>query len=714
MSTFHRVECQIGGRTLTLETGRMAKQAHGAVLVSCGDTVVLVTACASADPREGVDFLPLTVDYVEKTFAAGKIPGGFFKREGKLSERETLTSRFIDRPIRPLFPEGWACDTQVIATVLSADADCDPDTLAIIGASTALTISEIPFQGPIGGCRIVRSGGQIVINPTLAQLDESDMEIVLAASQDAIVMVEGGAREVSEAEVLAALKAGHEALQPVIEAQKKLQALVNVPKRVVEPPVKDAELEAKVRELAYGKLTQAFSVKEKLARRDAIKEVKTALKEALIKEDSPEELEDKVSAAFEALEAEILRQAIATKKQRIDGRGLADIRPISVEVGLLPRTHGSALFTRGETQALVTTTLGTSDDVQIIDNLLERGTKHFMLHYNFPPFSVGETKPLRGPGRREVGHGALAERAVTKVLPSEEAFPYTLRIVSEILESNGSSSMASVCGASLSMMDAGVPISAPVAGIAMGLIKEGDQYLVLSDILGDEDHLGDMDFKVAGTERGITAIQMDIKIEGLPTHVMEQALEQARQGRVHILGEMAKGLSLPRENLSAYAPRIVQIQINKDKIRDIIGPGGKVIRGIVEQTGVKIDVEDDGSVKLFSSDEASLKKARRMIEAIVEEPIEGHVYRGKVRKIVEFGAFVEIIPGTDGLLHISQLADKRVGKVTDVIQEGDEIIVKCLRVERDGKIGLSLREAKGLRPTAEGGGRLDEPVENPS
>ncbi|HEX5033858.1 MAG TPA: polyribonucleotide nucleotidyltransferase, partial [bacterium] len=667
-----------------------------------------------ADPREGVDFLPLTVDYVEKTFAAGKIPGGFFKREGKLSERETLTSRFIDRPIRPLFPEGWACDTQVIATVLSADADCDPDTLAIIGASTALTISEIPFLGPIGGCRIVRSGGQIVINPTMAQLDESDMEVVLAASQDAIVMVEGGAREVSEAEMLAALKAGHEALQPVIEAQKKLQSLVNVSKRVVEPPAKDAELESKVRELALGKLTQAFAIKEKLARRDAIKEVKTALKEALIKEDSPEELEDKVSAAFEALEAEILRQAIATKKQRIDGRGLADIRPISVEVGLLPRTHGSALFTRGETQALVTTTLGTSDDVQIIDNLLERGTKHFMLHYNFPPFSVGETKPLRGPGRREVGHGALAERAVTKVLPSEEAFPYTLRIVSEILESNGSSSMASVCGASLSMMDAGVPISAPVAGIAMGLIKEGDQYLVLSDILGDEDHLGDMDFKVAGTERGITAIQMDIKIEGLPTHVMEQALEQARQGRVHILGEMAKGLSRPRENLSAYAPRIVQIQINKDKIRDIIGPGGKVIRGIVEQTGVKIDVEDDGSVKLFSSDEASLKKARRMIEAIVEEPIEGHVYRGKVRKIVEFGAFVEIIPGTDGLLHISQLADKRVGKVTDVIQEGDEIIVKCLRVERDGKIGLSLREAKGLRPTAEGGGRLDEPVENPS
>ncbi|HKX12020.1 MAG TPA: polyribonucleotide nucleotidyltransferase, partial [bacterium] len=426
------------------------------------------------------------------------------------------------------------------------------------------------------------------------------------------------------------------------------------------------------------------------------------------------ELEGKVSSAFGDLEAEILRQQIATQKQRIDGRGLSDIRPISVEVGLLPRTHGSALFTRGETQALVTTTLGTSDDVQIIDNLLERGTKHFMLHYNFPPFSVGETKFLRGPGRREIGHGALAERAVTKVLPSEEAFPYTLRIVSEILESNGSSSMASVCGASLSMMDAGVPISAPVAGIAMGLIKEGDQYLVLSDILGDEDHLGDMDFKVAGTERGITALQMDIKIEGLPPQVMEQALEQARKGRLHILGEMAKGLDKSREGLSPFAPRIVQIQINKEKIRDIIGPGGKVIRGIVEQTGVKIDVEDDGSVKLFSSDEASLKKARRMIEAIVEEPIEGHVYRGKVRKIVEFGAFVEIIPGTDGLLHISQLADKRVGKVTDVIQEGDEIIVKCLRVERDGKIGLSLKEAKGLRPTAEGGGRLDEPVENPS
>ncbi|KAB2838873.1 polyribonucleotide nucleotidyltransferase, partial [bacterium] len=550
------------------------------------------------------------------------------------------------------------------------------------------------------------------INPTLSQLDETDIEVILAASKDAIVMVEGGAREASEAEMIAALRAGHDALQPVIAAQHKLRELVGKEKRALPVVEKDEALAAKVREFAHDKLVKAFAVREKLARGKAVKEVKKELKAALITEDSPEDLEMKVSAYFGELEAEILRKQIATQKQRIDGRGLTDIRPITIETGLLPRAHGSALFTRGETQALVTATLGTSEDIQIIDTLLEEGTKHFMLHYNFPPFSVGETKPLRSPGRREIGHGALAERSVTKVLPDEEQFPYVIRIVSEILESNGSSSMASVCGSSLAMMDAGVPIRAAVAGIAMGLIKEGDQYLVLSDILGDEDHLGDMDFKVAGTSKGITALQMDIKIEGLPPQVMEQALEQARQGRVHILGEMAKALAEPRPNLSPYAPRIVQIQINKEKIRDIIGPGGKVIRGIVEQTGAKIDVEDDGSVKIFSNNEASLTKAKRMIEAIVEEPIEGRVYRGKVRKIVEFGAFVEIIPGTDGLLHISQLADKRVNRVTDVIQEGDEIIVKCLRVEPNGKIGLSLREAKGLRPDAEGGGRLDEPPPN--
>ena len=705
MTQVHRVECEIGGRTLTLETGRMAKQAAGSVLVSYGETLVLVTACAASDPREGIDFLPLTVDYIEKTFAAGKIPGGFFKREGKPSERETLTSRFIDRPIRPLFPEGWACETQVIATVLSADPDNDPDTLAVIGASAALTISDIPFNGPIGGCRIARVQGRYVINPTAEQLDETDIEIILAASKDAIVMVEGGAREVSESEMIEALRCGHEALQPVIAAQLKLRDLIRREKRPVPAVAKDAELEAKVRGLVQEKLVKAFSVREKLARGKAIKGVKKELLEALVSADSPEDLPGKIGSAFENLESDIVRRQIASEKRRIDGRGLADIRPISIEVGVLPRAHGSALFTRGETQALVATTLGTSDDVQIIDNLLENGTKHFMLHYNFPAFSVGEVKPLRSPGRREIGHGALAERAVAKVLPPEEKFPYTLRIVSEILESNGSSSMATVCGASLSMMDAGVPISAPVAGIAMGLIQEGEQYLVLSDILGDEDHLGDMDFKVAGTTRGITALQMDIKIEGLPPQVMEQALEQARQGRVHILGEMAKAIEAA---LSPHAPRIVQMKINKERIRDIIGPGGKVIRGIVEQTGVKIDVEDDGTVKLFSANEAGLKKARRLIEAIVEEPEEGRVYRGKVRKILEFGAFVEIIPGTDGLLHISQLAEKRVGRVTDVIQEGDEVIVKCLRVDRDGKISLSLKEAVGLRPDSEGGGRLDE------
>ncbi|MCE9625769.1 MAG: polyribonucleotide nucleotidyltransferase, partial [Deltaproteobacteria bacterium] len=526
---------------------------------------------------------------------------------------------------------------------------------------------------------------------------------------DAIVMVEGGAREVAEADMIAALSAGHDALQPVIAAQNKLRELVKNEKRTIAPVAKDEALEKQVRELTHGKIMKAFSIREKIARGKALKEVKKELKAALVKEDSPKDLDKKISGVFGALEGEILRNQIATEKKRIDGRGLAEVRPITIEIGILPRAHGSALFTRGETQALVTTTLGTSDDVQIIDTLLEKGTKHFMLHYNFPPFSVGETKPLRSPGRREVGHGALAERSVTKVLPDEETFPYVIRIVSEILESNGSSSMATVCGASLSMMDAGVPLAAPVAGIAMGLIQEGDQYLILSDILGDEDHLGDMDFKVSGTSKGITALQMDIKVEGLPPQVMEQALEQARQGRLHILGEMAKAITAGRQELSPYAPRIVQMQINKERIRDIIGPGGKVIRGIVEQTGAKIDVEDDGSIKIFSNNEASLVKARRMIEAIVEEPIEGRVYRGKVRKILEFGAFVEIIPGTDGLLHISQLADKRVNRVTDVVQEGDEIIVKCLRVERDGKIALSLKEAVGLRPDNEGGGRLDEP-----
>jgi len=708
MAEIHRVECQLGGKTLTIETGRLAKQANGSVTVRCGDTIVLVTACATTDPKEGIDFLPLTVDYVEKTFAAGKIPGGFFKREGKPSEKETLTSRFIDRPIRPLFPEGWACETQIIAVVLSADQDNDPDTLAIIGASTALTISEIPFLGPIAGCRIGRVDGRYVINPNSDELDNTDIEVILAASADALVMVEGGARQVNEAEMLEALRLGHEALQPVIAMQNELAKKVGKSKREVPPVEKDEALEKQVRDLAATRLKTSFQIPQKLERGQSIKALKKEIVEKLAPEGSPEDLPKKISSVFANLEYEIMRAMIATEKRRIDGRDFVTVRPISIELGMLPRAHGSALFTRGETQALVATTLGTSDDVQIIDTLLEAGTKHFMLHYNFPPFSVGEVKFMRGPGRREIGHGALAERAVTKVLPDEEKFPYTIRLVSEILESNGSSSMATVCGSSLSMMDAGIPIADAVAGIAMGLIKENDQYMVLSDILGDEDHLGDMDFKVAGTQKGITALQMDIKITGLPPQVMAQALEQARQGRLHILGEMKKAIDAPRANMSPYAPRVMVIQINKEKIRDIIGPGGKVIRGIVEQTGVKIDVEDDGSVHLYSSDEAGLKKARAMIEGIVEEAIEGRVYRGKVRKIMDFGAFVEIIPGTDGLVHISQIAPHRVGRVTDVLHEGDEVIVKCIRIDRDGKISLSIKEAIGLRPDAEGGGRLDD------
>ena len=710
MGEIHRVECELGGKTITIETGRLAKQAHGAVTVRCGDTVVLVTVCASPDPKENIDFVPLTVDYLEKTFAAGKIPGGFFKREGKPSEKETLTSRFIDRPIRPLFPEGWACETQLIATVLSADQHNDPDTLAMIGASAALTISEIPFDGPIAGCRVARVNGKLLINPSNDDLDDNDLEIILAASQDALVMVEGGAKEVSEEAILEALNAGHEALKAVIAAQHELRKKAGVPKREIVVPEANKALEDQIRELAAERLNQAFRISEKQLRYKTVKEIKTDLLAKLVTAESPKGFDAKVGNLFKALESDILRKQILNEKRRIDGRPFDQVRPISIEVGILPRAHGSALFTRGETQALVVTTLGTSEDVQIIDTLLEAGTKHFMLHYNFPAFSVGEVKPLRSPGRREIGHGALAERAVTKVLPSEEQFPYTMRIVSEILESNGSSSMATVCGSALSMMDAGVPIKAPVAGIAMGLIYEDDKYVILSDILGDEDHLGDMDFKVAGTRQGITALQMDIKIKGLTSDIMHKAMEQAKQGRLHILGEMDKALTQPRAELSAYAPRIVQMQINKDKIRDLIGPGGKMIRSIVDQTGVKIDVEDDGSVHLYSSDEASLKKARRLVESVVAEAVEGRVYRGKVRKVVDFGAFVEIFPGTDGLLHISQLAPQRVNKVTDVIQEGDEVIVKCIRTDRDGKISLSLKDAIGLRPDDEGGGKLDEPV----
>jgi polyribonucleotide nucleotidyltransferase len=686
-----KVEIEFHGRSLTVETGRMAKQAGGAALVRFGETVVLVTATASGSAREGIDFFPLTCDYQEKTFAAGKIPGGFFKREGRPAEKETLTSRLIDRPLRPLFPAGFHCETQVIATVLSHDRENDPDVLSLLGASTALVLSDIPWNGPIAAVRIGRIDGRFVINPTTTQLDASDMNVIVAGSRDAIVMVEGGARMVPDGVVLEALFTAHEALQPLIALQDGLQRLVGKPKRAVTPAPLDAELEQRVRQAGLPKLRAALAVQGKHERYAAL----DAARDAVLAELAPPtpERAKETGSLFSRLKKQVVRETIIHERRRLDGRGLADVRPITCEVEVLPRTHGSALFTRGETQALVVATLGTSSDEQKIDALIGEQYKKFMLHYNFPPFSTGEVKFLRSPGRREIGHGALAERALAPVLPSEAEFPYTIRVVSEVLESNGSSSMATVCGGSLSLMDAGVPVKAQVAGVAMGLIKEGDEVRVLSDILGDEDHLGDMDFKVAGTEQGVTAVQMDIKIGGVTRAVMEQALAQARDARLHILGVMNATLGRPRADLSTYAPRIITIHIKPDRIRDLIGPGGKVIRAIVEETGVKIDVEDDGTVYVASADGESMQKAIDKIRAITAEAEVGKIYRGTVRKIVDFGAFVEIFPGTDGLVHISQLADERVRKVSDVLKEGDVINVKVLEVDKSGKIRLSRKEA---------------------
>jgi polyribonucleotide nucleotidyltransferase len=686
-----RIELEFHGRSLFVETGRMAKQAGGAALVRFGETVVLVTATALPTAREGIDFFPLTCDYQEKTFAAGKIPGGFFKREGRPAEKEVLTCRLIDRPLRPLFPSGFNCETQVIATVLSHDKENDPDVISILGASTALTLSDIPWNGPIAAVRIGRIDGRFVINPTTSQLATSDMNIIVAGSREAIVMVEGGAQMAPEAEVLDALFTAHQALQPLLDLQDTLRSRVGKPKRTVVAPVVDAELERRVRELALPKLRSALGLAgkhERYAALDAVRdEVVTALGTA-----APERAKE-IGTLYSRLKKHVVREMIVHEARRLDGRGLADVRPITCEVELLPRTHGSALFTRGETQALVVSTLGTSSDEQKIDALIGETYKKFMLHYNFPPFSTGEVKFLRSPGRREIGHGALAERAIAPILPAEEDFPYTIRIVSEVLESNGSSSMATVCGGSLSLMDAGVPVKAPVAGVAMGLIKEADQVRVLSDILGDEDHLGDMDFKVAGTEGGVTAVQMDIKMAGVTRAIMQQALEQARAARLHILGVMNQTLGRPRGDLSIHAPRIITIRIKPDRIRDLIGPGGKMIRSIVEETGVKIDVEDDGTVYVASSDGAAMQKALDRIRSITAEAEVGKIYRGTVRKIVDFGAFVEIFPGTDGLVHISQLAEERVRKVSDVLKEGDVITVKVLEVDKSGKIRLSRKEA---------------------
>jgi len=688
----HEVSLELGNRTLSFQTGKVAKQAHGAVVVSYSDTVVLVTAVSANEAREGIDFFPLTVEYQEKAFAAGKIPGGFFKREGRPGTSEILTCRIIDRPIRPLFPDGYANETQIIATVLSADREGCPDVLSLNGASAALMISDVPFAGPVGAVRVGRVDGKLVLNPSIDQLEQSDIDLFVAAKRDAIVMVEGGATVVPEDEILEALFFAHEAILPILDAQEDLRRKAGKPKREFIPPQVDKSLLERVREMATPGLKKAYSIREKIERYAALDAHKAEFKKSL-----PEDLQERageVSACLGIVKKEFVRGGLAETGKRIDGRGLSDVRPITIDLSFLPRTHGSAMFTRGETQAIVVATLGTSVDEQRIDSLYGDVWKRFLLHYNFPPYCVGEAKMLRSAGRREIGHGALAERALLSVLPTGEDFPYTVRIVSEITESNGSSSMATVCGSSLALMDAGVPVKAPVAGVAMGLIKEGEKFLVLSDILGDEDHLGDMDFKVAGTATGITAVQMDIKIDGIPREVMRDALYQARENRLHILGEMGKAIETPRTQMSMHAPRIEVINIPQDKIRDVIGPGGKVIRGIVQETGCKIDVDDDGTVHVASSDGVALEKALAIIKGLTASPEVGRIYDGKVRKVVDFGAFVEILPGTDGLLHISQLADERVQSVTDVVREGDRIPVKVLEVDRQGKIRLSLKEAR--------------------
>ncbi len=693
-----KVEIEFHGRPLSIEVGRMAKQADGAALVRFGETVVLVTAVAARTAREGIDFFPLTCDYQERTFAAGKIPGGFFKREGRPSEKEILTSRLIDRPIRPLFPDGFLAETQIVATVLSHDRENDPDVVALTGASAALQVSNIPFHGPIAAVRMGRVAGQLVVNPTQTQLEGTELNLIVAGSRDGIVMVEGGAKMLSEDLMLDALFTAHEALQAILDMQDELQQAIGNPKRPFAAASFDAALFAQVDRQLRPKIQAAFQVSGKHERATAVRQAKEEVLGALAVE-----LPDRQHALkelAEEVERRVLRGAIVSDGRRVDGRGLKDIRPITCEVGILPRTHGSALFTRGETQALVVATLGTSSDEQKIDALIGEHYKKFMLHYNFPPFSVGEVKFLRGPSRRDIGHGTLAERALLAVLPNEAEFPYTIRVVSEILESNGSSSMATVCGGALSLMDAGVPIKAPVAGIAMGLIKEGDTIRILSDILGDEDHLGDMDFKVAGTADGVTALQMDIKIGRVTREIMREALYQAREGRLHILGAMTGTIARPRGDISAHAPRIVTLKIKPDKIRDVIGPGGKVIRSIIEETGVKIDVEDDGTVLIASSDGTAMQRAIDLITGITAEAVVGKIYKGTVRKIVDFGAFVEILPGTDGLLHISQIGPGRVQKVTDVLKEGDEVMVKVLEVDKQGKIRLSRKEALQAEPAA--------------
>jgi polyribonucleotide nucleotidyltransferase len=686
-----KVEAQVFGTTFWLETGTLAKQTSGAVLARYGDTVVLATLVAAKEKTEGEDFLPLTVNYQEKSAAAGKIPGGFFKREGRPNEKEVLTSRLIDRPIRPLIPKEFTYQTQIIITVFSSDLDHDPDVLSVTAASAALMVSDVPFAGPIAAVRVARVGGEFICNPIKSEIEESDMNIIVAGTKEAIVMVEGGANEVSESDIVDALMFAHESIQEFIKVQEDLVSGLDIEKRVLDPIEEDEDFNNKVISFAEDKLKETITISSKTERNDSIKKVYSDTEEYISSLYPDTEVD--ISKVFEKLLKESVRGLIVNDKKRLDNRGYTDVRPISGEVGFLPRVHGSAVFTRGETQAAVTATLGTKYDEQRIDSLEGDITKTFMLHYNFPPYSVGETSFRLGPGRREIGHGALAERALASVLPNREDFPYTLRIVSEVLESNGSSSMATVCGGTLSMLDAGIPISASVGGIAMGLIKEEDDFVILSDILGDEDHLGDMDFKVAGTTKGITALQMDIKVTGVTREILTKALDQAKDGRLHILSEMDKIMSAPREDISQYAPRIVTMQVEQSKIKDVIGSGGKTIKKIVELTGVQIDIDDSGTVNIASPDGEACKKAIKIIEGIVEEMEVGKVYLGTVKRILDFGAIVELANGKDGLVHISELEPKRVEKVTDILQENDELLVKCIEKGRDGKIRLSRKQA---------------------
>jgi len=690
MFNTHKVEIEWAGRTLTLETGKIARQADGAVVASYGETVVLATVVSAKEAKEGQDFFPLTVNYQEKAYAAGRIPGGYFKREGRPSEAETLISRLIDRPIRPLFPDGYKNDTQVIISVLQHDLENNPDIVAMIGASAALTLSGIPFMGPVGAARVGFINGKYVLNPHLDEMPESKLDLVVAGTDCAVLMVESEAQELDEEVMLGAVMFGQQGFQPVLEAIIKLAEVAAKEPREFEPEDLSS-LEKKMLKLIEKDLRKAYQITDKQARYAAVDAAKVKMLEKMGGEEAQASEQEKLASVFKKLQARIVRWNILDTGKRIDGRDLVTVRPIEAQVGILPRTHGSALFTRGETQAMVVTTLGTGEDEQYVDTLSGLTKENFMLHYNFPPFSVGETGRIGSPGRREIGHGKLAWRAIHPMLPAKEAFPYTLRVVSEITESNGSSSMATVCGTSLALMDAGVPLARPVAGIAMGLIKEEERFAVLSDILGDEDHLGDMDFKVAGTENGITSLQMDIKIDGITEEIMKVALDQAKGGRAHILGEMAKALTVARSELGEFAPRIEMMNIPTDKIRDVIGSGGKVIREIVEQTGAKINIEDDGTIKIASADAKAIEAAKRWIHSIVDEPEVGAIYQGTVVKTADFGAFVNFFGSRDGLVHISQLAAERVAKTTDIVKQGDKVWVKLMGFDERGKVRLSMK-----------------------